>query len=447
MVLKKNEILDFLQKNSGMRSGLLRYFTIIDEVDFAHTFRKLSSNTGDFFFFSKPAEKFQFLAYDYLTGNTNNDYGSFLKNKNLIISNTGEVDPKNYQDIYVPLYIGHQKFTDDKKDFLWNDFEPGRWFIPKVFFINHNESYLMVINFLPGDNDLTFLEIFETLGNNSCDDNNVIKALDDDRNEWAVNVNTSLDQIKKGSIQKVVLARRIKNEAINFSLPLSLNELKEKYPECFVFAYKKNNSVFFGASPEKLFSINGTSLRTEAVAGSYSRGKNQDEDILFEKELLNNPKELREHKNVVDYIRMNLKEFVTDEFFEEEQRIKKLKNIQHICTLINANVKEGINILDIVNKLHPTPAVCGLPKKEAFELIDVIEKFDRGLYAGILGWFNEHQVGEFIVGLRSALYTRNNLYAFAGCGIVEGSDPVSEFRETEMKLKPILSLLKNENTR
>ncbi len=448
MVQKKNEILDFLQNNSGIKSGLLRYFTIIDEFDFAHIYQKLVKVTSNFFFFSKPEENFQFIAFGHLDFNAKNKYDTYLNNKSLITSNIDQLKPLPYQDIKVPLFIGHKKFADDKMESLWDEFATQEWFIPKVVFINQGKLYIMVVNLLPGDNDITFLDMFDTSEENIPDSNNsVIESRNDNYEEWILNVTKSLDKIKSGNIEKVVLARRIQNEVHNFSLQFSLNELQKKYSECFVFAYKKSKSIFFGATPEKLFSINGSQLNTEAIAGSYSRGKDFEEDLLYEKNLLSNKKELNEHRNVVDFIRENLHEFVATEPIEDQPEIKKLKNIQHIRTNITANVKDGINILDIVNKLHPTPAVCGLPKKEAFELIESTEKFDRGLYSGILGWFNEHQVGEFIVGLRSALFTNNNLYAFAGCGIVEGSDPALEYKETEMKLKPILSLLKNENIR
>jgi menaquinone-specific isochorismate synthase len=96
--------------------------------------------------------------------------------------------------------------------------------------------------------------------------------------------------------------------------------------------------------------------------------------------------------------------------------------------------------MEILSELHPTPAVCGYPKETALNLIKKIENQRRGLYSGIIGWFNPNNEGEFAVAIRSAVTYGNKLIAYAGSGIVEGSEPDAEFEETEMKLKPILSL-------
>jgi len=99
-------------------------------------------------------------------------------------------------------------------------------------------------------------------------------------------------------------------------------------------------------------------------------------------------------------------------------------------------------MLHLLKELFPTPAVCGLPKETASHLIKKMESYRRGLYSGIIGWFNFNDEGEFAVAIRSALSTNNKLHAFAGCGIVEDSDPESEYKETELKLKTIMSLFK-----
>ncbi|MCK7528226.1 MAG: chorismate-binding protein [Ignavibacteriales bacterium] len=96
-----------------------------------------------------------------------------------------------------------------------------------------------------------------------------------------------------------------------------------------------------------------------------------------------------------------------------------------------------------MSSLFPTPAVCGIPKEQSLKMIEKTEDFDRGLFSGVIGWFNADNYGEFFVTIRSALVKDNKLYAYAGCGIVEGSDPQEEFDESKLKLKPILSLFNN----
>ena len=100
---------------------------------------------------------------------------------------------------------------------------------------------------------------------------------------------------------------------------------------------------------------------------------------------------------------------------------------------------------NVIDALHPTPAVCGVPCEVALKYIDQYEKHDRGLYSGVIGWFNFNNEAELAVGIRSALIKDNKLYAYSGCGIVNGSNPESEFEESELKLKPILNLFKYEN--
>ncbi|MDX1701849.1 MAG: chorismate-binding protein, partial [Melioribacteraceae bacterium] len=107
-------------------------------------------------------------------------------------------------------------------------------------------------------------------------------------------------------------------------------------------------------------------------------------------------------------------------------------------------LKEDFSVFDLLMKVHPTPAIGGDPWKVAKDFILEIEPHDRGLYSGNIGWFNFNGNGEFAVGIRTALITRNHLYAYAGCGIVEGSEAEAEFDESEIKLKPILSLFSEE---
>ena len=106
-----------------------------------------------------------------------------------------------------------------------------------------------------------------------------------------------------------------------------------------------------------------------------------------------------------------------------------------------------MRVLDLLMKLHPTPAICGDPWKIAKDFILEMESHDRGLYSGNIGWFNFQGSGEFAVGIRTALFLEEKLYAYAGCGIVEGSEAKAEYDESEIKLKPILSLFFDEKTR
>lgn len=126
---------------------------------------------------------------------------------------------------------------------------------------------------------------------------------------------------------------------------------------------------------------------------------------------------------------------------EPHPQLLLLANVQHLRTRIEAEVGETVHLLDILPEMHPTPAVGGSPREDAVPSIAELEQIERGLYAGVVGWFNHLNEGEMIVGIRSALIEGQLARLYAGAGIVEGSDPEKEMRETEMKLSALLDVL------
>jgi menaquinone-specific isochorismate synthase len=122
-------------------------------------------------------------------------------------------------------------------------------------------------------------------------------------------------------------------------------------------------------------------------------------------------------------------------------KLLQLANVQHLHTPIQAKIVEQVHLLDVLEKLHPTPAVGGTPRELAVPRIPELEQFDRGLFAGVVGWFNHLNEGEMVVGIRSALIDGERAKLYAGAGIVAGSDPEKETRETELKLRALLDVL------
>jgi menaquinone-specific isochorismate synthase len=188
-----------------------------------------------------------------------------------------------------------------------------------------------------------------------------------------------------------------------------------------------------------LAKVSDKKIEIDAVAGSISRSPSGEEDNKLEAELLKSKKDLNEHQYVMYHLTNALKSIGKNITYNEQPSVKKLKNIQHLTTKISAEL-ENVSLMNILKELHPTPAVCGFPKEPALNFIKKNENQKRGLYSGIIGWFNQNGEGEFAVSIRSAVTKGNKLTAYAGSGIVEGSEPDAEFEETEMKLKPILSL-------
>jgi menaquinone-specific isochorismate synthase len=204
---------------------------------------------------------------------------------------------------------------------------------------------------------------------------------------------------------------------------------------------KSNDAVFFGASPEKFLSVQDKIIDIDAMAGSAAGDST---DVTHE---LLNKKNLKEHKIVTDFICDTLSNYAKDVVAAEQPLIIKLSDVQHLHTKITAMLQSKEKVLNLIDSLFPTPAVCGIPKNEALKAIRELETHDRGLYSGLIGWINLELNCEFAVAIRSALYKKSKLFLFAGSGIVEESVPEDEFLETELKLKTILKLFDGKNTR
>lgn len=353
-------------------------------------------------------------------------------------------------DEELPMVFCAKKFKEDSKEQIWDDFETNKWFIPQILFSKRGDKYFLSLFFYMNEDLESIINACEKLielssqtSNPILNERNNLKS--EDYHNWQTIINNALEQIILGNIKKIVLARKIEYEfSENFQISSAIQSLESRYPNCVIFAYRNRNSIFFGATPEKLFSIKDGTLNTDALAGSIGRGISELEDLILENELLHSEKNLDEHADVCYFLVNKLGSFSNEINYSKQPAIKKMKNIQHLWTPINAKINPGITAAEILEELHPTPAVCGLPTTNAMNLISEYENFDRGLYSGVLGWLTEKENGEFMVALRCALLKNNKLFAYAGSGIVNGSDPISEYNETELKLNPILSLFQNE---
>jgi menaquinone-specific isochorismate synthase len=255
-------------------------------------------------------------------------------------------------------------------------------------------------------------------------------------------VRSALTTIESKALNKVVLAHAVDvNSPLPFHLTHSLDRLRMLYPDCHIFLSSNGNGQhFIGASPERLISLHQHQLTTDALAGSAPRGKTTCEDAWLADRLLNHPKERHEHRVVSDFITQQLTHLGLAPHLAP-LRLLQLSNIQHLHTPIHAIVPPTVHLLDIVAQLHPTPAVAGVPRSLACELIRQSEPFDRSLYAAPIGWMNHQGEGEFIVGIRSALIHSCQARLFAGAGIVAGSNPARELAEVQLKLQALLAAL------
>jgi menaquinone-specific isochorismate synthase len=259
---------------------------------------------------------------------------------------------------------------------------------------------------------------------------------------WKHSVEKLVKDLQVGTLKKVVLARELRlifNQTIK--VEQVLHHLLKEQAESFVFAFESNGDCFIGASPERLIKKDGENLFSTCLAGSIARGTSVIEDQNLGNLLLSDNKNLNEHQFVVDMIKNAMEEFCREIFIPKFPQLMKMRYIQHLYTPVSGISKENTSLLKVLEHLHPTPALGGMPKNEAIEKIREVEELDRGFYAAPIGWLDLNGNGEFAVAIRSGLIQGNEASLFAGCGIVENSDAESEFLETRIKFRPMLNAL------
>ncbi|KXU36517.1 hypothetical protein AXK11_03945 [Cephaloticoccus primus] len=250
-------------------------------------------------------------------------------------------------------------------------------------------------------------------------------------------VRRAVEQIEAGEFEKIVLARA---KDLVSEVPLhpmqALHGLRQRFRECYAFSLANGQGQsFIGASPERLVRVHGGMLQTEALAGSSPRGTTEEEDAVFAAALLRSDKDRHEQRLVLDAIVRHLAPLGLQLEFDAVPGLRRLDNVQHLHTPVRAALPVGVRALDVISRLHPTPAVGGVPRVAACAGIRAIENFPRGLYAGALGWIDSRGNAEFFVGLRSALIDGAKARLYAGAGIVAGSQPEQELAETALKFE------------
>lgn len=353
-----------------------------------------------------------------------------------------------------PIVLGGFRYdTLATKDANWSGFPDAMLVIPRFLFTRSGGAEWLTINaMVKAETDIALqaealIDELWTLDVTPVSENHqpVIKSVSEKPpKQYVSHVRKALEDIAKGRLTKVVLARRktILAEG-QFSLDVALENLCRNYPDCAIFAIDNGSSSFFGATPESLVRINQGGLSVTCLAGSTSRGISVEEDLKLEKQLRESPKEQWEHKTVVATVTESLEDLCRGLQWDNSPRILKLKDVQHLLTSVTGSLNPGKNILDIVKRLHPTPAVAGLPIDKALSFIRSSEG-DRGWYAAPVGWADHAGGGEFVVGIRSALLIGEQAILQAGAGVVKGSDPEREFQETELKFQPLMAVLSGE---
>lgn len=252
--------------------------------------------------------------------------------------------------------------------------------------------------------------------------------------QWKASVTEAVTRINSGELDKVVLARDVYVTSERDLDPRHLlNRLAAAFPTCWAFSV----DGLVGATPELLVRREGDRVTSRVLAGTVRTDEDSGEDGRLAQELLGSDKDLEEHSYAVTSVAAALSAHCADLVVPIRPSVLRLANVQHLATDVSGLLVDDTPVLGLAASLHPTAAVCGTPTERAFALIRMLEQFDRGRYAGPVGWMDANGDGEFGIALRCGQidkFSPNHIRLFAGCGIVAGSDPASEVAESENKL-------------
>ncbi|MSQ30433.1 MAG: isochorismate synthase [Dehalococcoidia bacterium] len=316
----------------------------------------------------------------------------------------------------------------------WEAFGAGWLVLPRVLFLATGESNALILAPSAEAHDVAALVERAQRAPDIASATALRVEQPMDRGRWLASVATIAAEVRAGLYEKAVLAstQQLAGDA-PISVGRALARLREDYPDCHLFTMTSGDATFLGASPELLVSLTRGRVRALGLAGSARRGVDPEEDERLGAALLESAKNRIEHETVVRAIRERLGGATEELLAPNQPQLRRLHNIQHLSTEISGRVRTGVDVLDLVERLHPTPAVCGWPADRAGEVIARHEAFDRGWYAGPVGWMDGAGDGEFAVGLRSAVVRGSRAWLFAGNGIMGDSAPQSELDEVQLK--------------
>jgi isochorismate synthase len=358
-----------------------------------------------------------------------------------------------------PIALGGFAFAHDGGGApQWSDFQPASLLVPEVVLARHErhgERHVrMTLAALAAPDDVP-AELHARLQERVAELRvrplplldpapagryRVLSAMPPEHYEAAVA--RAVERIRGGELQKVVLAREVQVHApVDHDPAAVFGVLREEFPACFVFCVGRGESAFIGATPELLIRREGHRVSTLALAGSTRRSADPAVDDHLGEQLLRSQKDREEQAIVIRRITRTLGRHSLWVTAPPEPVLVRVANIQHLGSPIRAQLAQPLDAIELLELMHPTPAVGGEPLAQAAPLIPALEGMDRGWYAGPIGWTDATGDGEFCVALRCALLRGRVASCYAGVGVVRDSDPAAELAETEIKLAALLPLL------
>lgn len=410
------------------------------------------TNRRAYFYWSRPDESHSMLGY-----------GELIK-----LVAEGEQRFKSLQQQYLTLSRQwHGKNMSMPKAFLGYAFDPlsamsGHWrnlpnaqlSIPEITIETTTQRSCITINFDHRNiqnNDLFLARLKTSLQhilNPSTNSDQIspahILTTEEipDRARWQQLSDRAIQLIRHQQIDKLVFSRKLSlvtDSHIN-SQQL-LDKLCEHYPGCTIIAYARNDLEMIAATPERLLSLNQEHIHCDAIGGTLDINDQPSYAELMSRQSVSASKLLHEHAIIVDHIRRKLEPLCPKLELPIAPSLMKLQNLYHLQTRISGQITDSVSLFDLIEQLHPTPAISGQPQQPAMEWIQQNEAYDRGWYTGGFGWLDANKQGEISVLLRCALIKNKQLELFAGAGLVADSNTDSEWQETELKMKTILELI------
>lgn len=432
------------------------YITLSSEIKPRLSLTPVTENNC--FFWSKPAHHQTLIGYDSLISIKAQGSDRFISLKNsyseLLNLWSGDEQPT--------AFIVFAFDADDPMHGCWDNLPNTLLTIPEIVIEDKVDMQKISVNLPVNQTDTDKLlkkvaQIFSRFANNTpckptqaTESANIKPAFHSQLNHtqssqsassskerWLALTQNAIDTIKTGELEKLVTTRQMSVEiAQTVDIKQLLSQLINYYPTCSIFNYQAQGQTVLAASPERLLSLNNRHISSDAIGGTISRSP--DSLIRF---ITSDSKLLNEHAIIADDIYRRLDPYCHVLKMPVNPLLMKLHNMYHLETPISGQLREQKNIFDVIDTLHPTPAIAGYPARQAQQWLLQNECYNRGWYTGAFGWIRGIDNGELSVFLRCALIKDNSAQLFAGAGLVAESVAEQEWQETELKINTILDML------
>ena len=426
----------YREKQISKKNSIIKYEEIINTK--INTVSQYKANKKNTFYMKYPSGEIYFGYGNTISIKINkkNDLKILKNNDYSILTNNDKV---------LNFFGGLSFDLDNKNYYPWNKIPKGKFIIPKVL-IKQISGKTILTYFKKVNQKTRKSYIIHDFNKEFCSIKNIksfkknktqinLDYQNPNKNDYLSNIQNIIKKINNKDLSKVVISRLSK-----YSLKENLNKgqlieyLNRNHPNCFNFFINFNkDKSFIGSSPEKLIKLNNnTTLSIDALAGSSKKIND-----------LRAIKEIDEHNYVIKHIKDIMSPICKKIYIPKKPETLNLKYINHLITSITGELKNKNHIIDLIKKLYPTPALLGFKSKKALQIINDIEKTDRGWYGGCIGNFDTNGNGDFFVPIRSCLQNHKKLFIFTGSGIISKSNATKEWEETQIKSKHILDYFKS----